>query len=175
MARRPHEIQGAVEKAKALLLDSSDAEAVRVAQATLLPLMGLSLNQTAEIVGRNRWWVSRARNRFMRGETAAAHGGRRHALVPAEDELTLVKNAIKAANTHSFSNMTIRAVLRKELDKRSKNTVSESTITELMDRVAPRLVVGARGADLEYFGFHLAWVWHGEDELAARAEKQQRK
>ena len=171
MARRPHDVKGAADRAREVLRNATDADELRAAQATLLPLLGLSLEKTAEIVGRDRWWVSRARNRFLRGELPPTHGGRRHSLVSLEEELALVKEAIKETNSLLYTKDTVRKVLRKQLDKRSSRPVSESTISELLDRVAPRFISGARGSDLLRIQFHLARIWQAEDKIAERAAK----
>lgn len=172
MARPPHDAQGAADRARDVLRTATDADELRAAQATLLPLLGLSLEQTAEILGRDRWWVSRARNRFLRGELPPKHGGRRRSLVSSDEELVLVKEAIKETNVPWYTKDTVRKVLRKQLDKRSSSTVSDSTISELLDRVAPRFIAGARGPELLRMQFHLARIWQAEEEIAARAAKQ---
>lgn len=70
-----------MERALEVIKTTTDMEQMRIAQATLLPLLGLSLEKTAEAVGRDRFWVSRARNRFLRGQPPAQHGGRRRSLL----------------------------------------------------------------------------------------------
>ena len=80
MPRAPTNANGAEQRAREIIASTSDLEAMRIAQAVLLPMEGMTLEQTARVVGRDKYWVSRARNRFIRGEEPLGHhGGRRNA------------------------------------------------------------------------------------------------
>lgn len=172
MARPPRDATGVLERAREQVENATDADALRAAQATLLPLLGLSLDATAEVVGRNRWWVSRARNRFLRGEPPAKQGGRRHSLVEIDEELELVKTAFKLRHTSWGHRDSVRQVLRGLLDKRTGSPVSDSAITDMLDRVAHRLYPGAKGSDLTQRDVHFARVWLLEDLAANRSEEK---
>lgn len=74
MTARGHE---ALEQAKAQLTQAKTVEQLRQAQAVILPLSyGLSLEQTAVILGISVSWVCKLRTRFARGEVAN-HGAKR--------------------------------------------------------------------------------------------------
>ena len=95
MGRPPAVADRAKERAIELLRLTDDGDTLRAAQAVLLPLLGFTLEQAAQAVGRDRYWVSRARNRLMRGDPPPAqHGGRRRSLVKEDQEVVLVKKAI---------------------------------------------------------------------------------
>ncbi|MCW5631816.1 MAG: hypothetical protein KIT17_00620 [Rubrivivax sp.] len=173
MARKPRDADGAADRAREALRTTADAEVLRVAQATLLPLLGLSLDETAQIIGRDRWWVSRARNRFLRGKPPPKHGGRRRGLFRADEELELVKLAVRQAGRLLFpgSRRSVRGALRNLMDKRTPSPAAESTITDMLNRVAPRVIPGATGRHLEALAFHLSRLWDVEAELAARRDR----
>lgn len=141
MGRPPHDAHGALERARAQVIETSDAESLRAAQATMLPLLGLSLDMTAEVVGRSRFWVSRSRAKFLRGESMASHGGRRHSLLPKDQELALVMQAVRQAN-HEYRG-SVRDHLRTLVERRSKDVVSDSFLTDLLHRVVGRVLPGA--------------------------------
>lgn len=166
MARRPHDAQGAEQRAREVLSNASNADELRAAQAALLPLLGLSLEQTAEIVGRDRFWVSRTRNRFLRGEALATHGGRRNSLVTSEIELKLVKLAFTQHGVSLFVTESVRKMLRTLLEEHTDSSISESTISEVLDRVASKIIPGAKGTDLTDLESHFARIWRTEKKLA---------
>ncbi len=168
MARRPATTPEAVESARRAVREAQDAEGLRIAQAVLLPLLGMSLDLTAEVVGRSRFWVSRVRNLSLRGghDARAKRGGRRRALLREDEELQLVRLAIEQPGV--FQRMTVRRALRGLLDQRSKQPVAESTITAMLNRAAPRVLEGSRGgADLEKVAFHLSRIWAFQAELGS--------
>lgn len=170
MGRKPSGDAQALQAALQQIKSERDAESLRGAQAVLLPLLGLSLGQTAQVVGRDRYWVSRARNRRMRGEaTQVRHGGRRHAIVPDDEEIALVKRAIRQAKppraTRGF--VSLRDAVRQLLDQAAGRPVSEATVTALLKRTAPRIVAGATGAMMERLSFHLQQMWFHEECVAS--------
>jgi transposase len=76
MTARGHE---ALEQAKAQLIQAKTIEQLRQAQAVVLPLSyGLSLEQTADILGISVSWTCKLRNRFARGEVANPGAAREH-------------------------------------------------------------------------------------------------
>lgn len=164
MARQPRNTEGALERALDQVREAPDVEQLRAAQAVLLPLLGLSLEQAAEIIGKDRYWISRTRNRMLRGEAAPMRqGGRRHAVVSEDQELSLVKQAIeKQFEGYIGERTTVRSALRALLDLQTDHPVAESTITGMMNRTAPKILRGARGSDLEHVAFQLARAWFSE-------------
>jgi hypothetical protein len=146
-----------LERAYELVRVADDLDTLRAAQAVLLPKLGLTLAQTAAVLGRDKYWVSRARNRLLRGEgPLTRHGGRRHALVTEDQEVTLVKQAIEEVGNSPSSRVTLRGALRDLLDKQAGRAISESTITQLLDRTAPKIVVGANSTKLQQLAPALA-------------------
>lgn len=163
MARRPSTTNQAIQVARKAICEADDADGLRVAQAVLLPLLGLSLEQTAEIVGRSRYWVSRVRNQSLQGKsrTPSKRGGRRRALVPEDEEVQLVRLAIQQPNeVFPHRRVTVRQALRALLDERSDNAVAESTVTAMLKRVAPKVFEGLRLDDnFERVAFWLSRIW----------------
>lgn len=170
MPRPVNHSAGAEQRAHRILQETSDIEELRAAQAYLLPLAGLTLDQTALLLGRDRYWVSRTRNRFIRGQKPLKHGGRRQALVPQDQELALVKQAFISPETVAWRHgaTTLRTNLRHWLEKETGADVAESTITSMLDRVAPKILVGAKGTDLQYVSFWLERLFATEQELCKR-------
>lgn len=153
MPRPPRDDAATAELAKSIIATSTCVDEVRAAQAFLLPLMGLSLEQTAEVVGKDRFWVSRTRNRFLRGEpTNRVHGGRRNALLSPEQEHAIVRDALvefgrPICRTARSDEGEVRRLVRKALLALLKRSVNESTVTELLDRYVSKIVPGAKWSD----------------------------
>jgi len=168
MGRPPTDDDNALERALEAARSTGDANALRAAQATLMPLLGFSLERTGQAVGRDRYWVSRARSRFLRGlSPQKKHGGRRHSLVAEDEEVALLRKAIEQPGTWFLGRASVRSALRSLLDDEAAQPVSDSAITALMNRAAPKLVSGARGADIEVIAAALARKWIC-DEIIAR-------
>ncbi len=76
MTARGHE---ALKRAEAQLTQAKTVEQLRQAQAVILPLSyGLSLEQTAGILGISVSWTCKLRTRFARGEVANPEAPREH-------------------------------------------------------------------------------------------------
>ena len=58
MGRPPAVADRAMERAIELIRLTDDGDTLRAAQAVLLPLLGFTLEQTVQVVGRDRYWVS---------------------------------------------------------------------------------------------------------------------
>lgn len=171
MGRPPRDEQGATERARLQVLEATDVELLRAAQAALLPLLGFSLDITAAVVGRSRWWVSRARGRFLRGEPVPKHGGRRHSMVSEDEELALVKLAVRRAELSLGPNTTARDQLRSLLETHSSDVVSDSFLTDLLHRVVARILPGAELWEFQRVAHALARVWELEAKIADRIAK----
>jgi DNA-directed RNA polymerase specialized sigma subunit len=66
MTARGHEV---LEQARTQLIQAKSVEQLRQAQAVILPLSyGLSLEQTADVLGISASWTCKLRTRFARGE-----------------------------------------------------------------------------------------------------------
>ena len=81
-----------LEQAKACLAEARTVEALRQAQAVVLPLeLGLSLEQTAQAIGVSVGWACQLRTRFVRAggvpdSDRARSGGRRHENMTRDEE-----------------------------------------------------------------------------------------
>lgn len=169
MARKPNEASSGLDAAVQAVKAADTAEDLRAAQAVLLPLLGFSLADTADIVGRDRYWVSRARNRAIRGQPAHTHGGRRFALLSEADEVALVKRAIidGSVSSQGAADPT-RTSLRRMLDERGGG--SESTVTAMLDRFAGKLVKGATWSRISLHQYTFARLYSLEKDLAQRMD-----
>ena len=85
-----------LEQAKACLTEARTVEALRQAQAVVLPLeLGLSLEQTAQAIGVSVGWACQLRTRFVRGGGVtdsgwARKGGRRHENMTRDEEVAFL-------------------------------------------------------------------------------------
>ncbi len=170
MPRPVNHSASAEQRAHRILQETSDIQELRAAQAYLLPLAGLTLDQTALMLGRDRYWVSRTRNRFIRGQKPLQHGGRRHSLVPEDQELTMVKLAIVESGIDAplIGRRSLRQHLRAVLERLTKAEVAESTITALLDRVAPKLITGATSTEIQQIDYWLERVYSAEQALCQK-------
>ena len=79
-----------LDKAKAILKTTDDADDLRVCQAVILPLeYGLSTVETAAVIGRSIRWTTHVRNRFIKAKGLGdkpERGGRRQANLTKEEE-----------------------------------------------------------------------------------------
>jgi transposase len=169
MGRPPQNAQGAADLARAHIIEARDSEALRAAQATLMPLLGLSLDTTADVVGRSRWWVSRARGRYLRGEQVTQHGGRRQALISESEEVELLKRAVRNANP--LHRTTVRDQLRRILDRKTSEPVSDSYLTDLVNRAVQRVLPGAELWEFQQVAHSFAQIWDLEQRIAERSLK----
>ena len=89
---RPARGVDVVELAQEMILRAKTIDELRQAQAVVLPLAyGLSLEQTARVIGQSKGWTGRLRNRFLAGETVGdgqrqRQGGRRRENLSVERE-----------------------------------------------------------------------------------------
>lgn len=92
-----------VDSAMQVIANAVTVEQLRQAQAVVLPLrFSMSLEQTAEVTGLSVGWVSKQRNRFIRGKavgdgTVAARGGRRRQNFTLEEEAAVLKPFLEQA------------------------------------------------------------------------------
>lgn len=92
MSRPASGDEAVLTKARAAIANARTVEQLRQAQAVVLPLdYGLSLHDTAQVIGVSRGWACQLRRRFMQGKTAGrpdapARGGRHHQNMTPENE-----------------------------------------------------------------------------------------
>ncbi len=102
---RPAKGADSLEQAHQMLARAQTVEQLRQAQAVVLPLeYGLSLEQTARVIGRSVGWTSCLRNRFLAGEIAGdgqrqTRGGRRRQNMTPEQEREVLAPFLDRART----------------------------------------------------------------------------
>jgi hypothetical protein len=170
MARPPTGSE-ALERARKGLAEAKTVDELRAAQAVVLPLIyGLSLEETAQIVGRSAGWVARQRRRYIKGEldfvTPSKRGGRRHQLLGEEEEFALVKRGIMLS-AYAWSS-TPRQKIRELIDARLSEPVADSTLDSIILRVARKTIPGGTASDLMQLSKPLTEKWLRERVLVQK-------
>ena len=130
-----------LDKAKEVLSHAKTINEIKICQAVILPLEGLSLEQTAQAVGHSVSWVSRNRNAFIKAGgsiVADRRGGRYHANMTIEQEKEFLQQFVSKASTGQI--VTI-AEIHQELEKYLGRHVGLSSTYELVHRHNWRKVV----------------------------------
>jgi hypothetical protein len=168
MGRKPTGAE-VVRKARRSVVMAKTTAELRIAQAVLLPLvLGLSLAETAQAVGRSRGWVSIQRRRYIHGEALdnlkkrPSKGGRRNEILRKEDEHSFVMDACvsKADAVSSYEGnsvgidrkelySSVAKYLRRAMEKHRTEPVAMSTIYKLMNRVAKEEFANGTASDWE--------------------------
>lgn len=159
MPRPPKAAGDAERRAREVIATTDDIDMLRAAQSVLMPLQGMTLEQTAEALGRDKFWVSRTRNRFIRGEPPqSTHGGRRNAYFNSEQEHVLVRDVLAERyhqNGIERQSITLRDLLKSRLDEATRSSVADSTITDILDRYVGRLVPGFKWTEIDGYQHYL--------------------
>ena len=126
-----------VETAKARIASAKTVDALRAAQALLLPLeFGLSLEQTAVIIGLSKSRTGKLRTRFQRIECGVEQaktkkGLRNHARMSLDEEVKFLAPFItKAQDTGVLPIPELKA----ELERHTGRKASTSTVYQLLRR-----------------------------------------
>lgn len=126
-----------VEAAKERIATAKTVDALRAAQALLLPLeFGLSLEQTATIIGLSKSRTGKLRTRFQRIEIGVEQvktkkGLRNHARMSLDEEVKfLIPFIVEAQNTGALHIPQLKA----ELERSVGRSVSTSTVYQLLRR-----------------------------------------
>lgn len=166
MSRPPATTDGALERAIDAARVASDLNELKAAQAVMLPLLGMSLEDTARVVGKTRFWVSRARTAFLRGEAPPKeHGGRRQSLVSEDEEVELLKLAIARHTLGFYVGAPVRRALHDLLLERGHENVSESTLTSMLHRAFAKMFPRGDFGDLQPLAAALNHKWRIEEKL----------
>ena len=126
-----------VETAKARIASAKTVDALRAAQALLLPLeFGLSLEQTAVIIGLSKSRTGKLRTRFQRIEggveqAKSKKGLRNHARMTLDEEVKFLAPFITRAQE---SDILPIPELKAELERHTGRKVSTSTVYQLLRR-----------------------------------------
>ena len=137
MSRPASGDEAVLTKARAAIANARTVEQLRQAQAVVLPLdYGLSLHDTAQVIGVSRGWACQLRRRFMQGKTAGrpdapARGGRhRQNMTPDEERKFLAPFLIKEATGCRLIVSEIKAALEAHL----KRKVALTSVYNLLHR-----------------------------------------
>lgn len=165
MARPPRSPdREAIDRARLMLRDAKSADELRIAQAVLLPLEGmLNLKDVAAMVGRSPEWVSKQRNRYIQGlPPLRLRGGRRNALLSAEDEIEAVKLGLAIHQRRFYSDKTLRDDIRDVVESRVGRPIGESTLTGVIRRAAAQLIPEGRAEDLIHIPRAHIYEWRAQ-------------
>ena len=126
-----------VKAAKERIATAKTVDALRAAQALLLPLeFGLSLEQTATIIGLSKSRTGKLRTRFQRIETGVEQvktkkGLRNHARMSLDEEVKFLAPFITQAQS---TGVLLIPQLKAELERSVGRSVSTSTVYQLLRR-----------------------------------------
>ena len=122
-------------RAREALTQAQTTEQLRQAIAVLLPLdYGLSLEQTAQILGHSIMWTSRLRNRFLSGDVydaAPRRGGRYNQHMTEEYELEIIAPYVAQASDGSTLNV---KKIKSEIEATIGSYVALSTVYKMLRR-----------------------------------------
>ena len=126
-----------IEIAQIAIRQAVTLDELRQAQAVLLPLLyGLSLQQTAQVIGVSLGWTCQLRRRFITGRFAGAGGaatpgGRKRQNLTTEQEREFLAPFIEQAQT---GGVLVVGQIKAALDKRLGRTVGLSSTYNLLHR-----------------------------------------
>jgi transposase len=126
-----------IELAQIALTQATTIDELRQAQAVLLPLVhGLSLGDTAQIIGLSKGWACQLRRRFIAGRMvgasgAPAPGGRKRENMSIAQERQFLAPFIEQAKT---GGVLVVGEIKAALDKRLGRTVALSSTYNLLHR-----------------------------------------
>ena len=126
-----------IKAAKERIASAKTVDALRAAQALLLPLeFGLSLEQTATVIGLSKSRTGKLRTQFQRIETGAVQIRskkqlRNHARMSLDEELKFLARFVAKARDPGALPV---AELKAELEKCTGRPVSTSTVYQLLRR-----------------------------------------
>lgn len=126
-----------LEMAQEMIRQAKTVDELRQAQSVVLPLAyGLSLQQTAEVIGQSVTWTSRLRNRFLAGETVGdgqrprPGGRRRQNLSLAREREILTPFLARAA----AGGILVVPPIKAELEAALGRTMALSSVYNLLHR-----------------------------------------
>lgn len=134
---RPSRGKEVLEKARESLSKARTADELRQAQAVVLPLeFGLSLEQTAVVIGRSVRRTSQLRSELIRagGEfpvSKSSHGGRRRENMSLEEEVLFLAPFLEEAKK---GGILVVSRIKQALDDRLGRTVALSSTYNLLHR-----------------------------------------
>ena len=129
--------QQSIEVAQMALSQATTIDELRQAQAVLLPLVhGLSLEQTAQVLGVSLGWACQLRRRFITGRFvgavgAPAPGGRKRQNLSVEQEREFLAPFIEQAQT---GGVLVVGQMKAALDERLGRPAGLSSVYNLLHR-----------------------------------------
>ena len=127
----------ALEDARAAIASAQTVEQLRQAQAVVLPLdYGLSLADTADVIGVSRGWACQLRRRFLNGRRVGAPdapraGGRKRQNMSLEEEREFLASFLEQA---ARGGVLVVAQIKAALDKRLGRRVALASAYNLLHR-----------------------------------------
>lgn len=129
--------QEVLEQAKACLIKAKTVNELRQAQAVVFPLeLGLSLEQTAELIGVSEGWACQLRTRFIHNggqldEAGPGRGGRRRENLSPEEEVEFLSPFLDKAKS---GGILVASEIKPALEERLGRTVSLASVYNLLHR-----------------------------------------
>lgn len=126
-----------LEQAKAFLAKAKTVNQLRQAQAVVLPLeLGLSLEQTAQMLGVSEGWACQLRTRFIRNggrldEDGPGRGGRRRANLSREEEAAFLAPFLEQAKA---GGILVVGEIKQALDRRLGRETALASVYNLLHR-----------------------------------------
>lgn len=134
---RPARGAEVLEMAREAIACAQTLEQLRQAQAVVLPLdHGLSLEQTAQAIGRSAPWTCRLRNRFLTGEIVGdgqrqQRGGRRRQNMTIEQEREALAPFLDRARS---GGILVVGQVKRELEAKLGRAMALSSVYKLLHR-----------------------------------------
>jgi transposase len=126
-----------LEEAKACLANAKTASQLRQAQAVVLPLeLGISMEQTARMLGVSEGWACQLRTRFIRNggrldEEGPGRGGRRRANLSREEETDFLAPFLEQAKA---GGILVVGEIKQALDRRLGRETALASVYNLLHR-----------------------------------------
>lgn len=144
-----------LDQAKEALSQASDADELRQLQAVIFPLgLGLTLEQTARLIGRSVRWTSRARSEYLQAGRPTVtdrpgKGGRRRQNLSPEEEAEFLEPFFQGAKR---GGILVVGEIHRSLESRLGRKVALSSVYNLLHRNGWRKLVPTKrhvSADVE--------------------------
>ena len=129
--------QDVLEQAKACLVKAKTVNELRQAQAVVLPLeLGISMEQTGQLIGVSEGWACQLRTRFIRNggqldEVGPGRGGRRRENLSPEEEADFLAPFLEQAKA---GGILVVSEIKHALDERLGRVTALASVYNLLHR-----------------------------------------